>query len=300
MLGKIELMTIFVAVAEEQGFSAASRRLNMSPPKVTRAVAMLEEHLSVKLLTRTTRYVRVTDAGMRYLEDVKRILNDINLANEAAQGINSTPQGCISVTAPVLFGQQFVLPSVLEYLNTYPKTEVNTVFLDRIVNLLEEGFDVGIRIGDLEDSSMRAKKVGSVRLSLAASPEYLAKNGIPQHFSTLNNHSLIETQAGSLNPEWKFIQDGKIAHHPISSRLQVTTNQAAINAAVAGFGICRVISYQVANELAQNKLKFVLEEFEIPPLPINIVHREDRISSAKIRSFIDLLAKNLLKNTTLN
>ncbi|MCJ8318120.1 MAG: LysR family transcriptional regulator [Colwellia sp.] len=300
MLGKIELMTIFVAVAEEQGFAAASRRLNISPPKVTRAVAMLEEHLSVKLLTRTTRYVRVTDAGIRYLEDVKRILNDINLANEAAQGINSIPQGSISITAPVLFGQQFVLPSVLEYLNSYPKTEINTVFLDRVVNLLEEGFDVGIRIGDLEDSSMRAKKVGSVRLSLVASPEYLAQYGIPQHFCALNNHSLIETRAGSLNPEWKFIQNGKIVHQPISSRLRVTTNQAAINAAVAGFGISRVISYQVANELAQNKLKFVLEEFEQPPLPINIVHREDRISSAKIRSFIDLLAESLLKNTTLN
>jgi len=300
MLGKIELMTIFVAVAEEQGFAAASRRLNISPPKVTRAVAMLEEHLSVKLLTRTTRYVRVTDAGTRYLEDVKRILNDINLANEAAQGINSIPQGSISVTAPVLFGQQFVLPSVLEYLNAYPKTNVSTVFLDRIVNLLEEGFDVGIRIGELEDSSMRAKKVGSVRLSLVASPEYLAQYGVPQHFTALNNHSLIETCAGSINPEWKFIQNGDVVHQPISSRLRVTTNQAAINAAVAGFGISRVISYQVANELAQNKLKFILEEFEHPPLPINIVHREDRISSAKIRSFIDLLADNLLKNTTLN
>ncbi|MEH6451626.1 MAG: LysR family transcriptional regulator [Psychromonas sp.] len=300
MLDQIQLLSIFVAVAEEQGFAAASRRLKMSPPTVTRAIAMLEDRLSVKLFNRTTRYVRVTDAGMRYLDDVKRILDDIKLANEAAQGVNATPQGNISVTAPVLFGQQYVLPSVLEYLNTHPKTNVNTVFLDRIVNLLEEGYDVGVRIGALSDSSMRAKKVGTVRLALVASPDYLDKHGIPQHFSELATHSLIEVQVGSLNPDWKFVENGKLINQRIKSRLTVTNNQAAINAAVAGFGITRIISYQVADELANNKLKFVLEPFEQPPLPVNIIHREDRLSSAKVRSFIDLLAKNLVKHTALN
>ena len=300
MLDQVQLMSVFVAVAEEQGFAAASRRLNMSPPTVTRAIATLEERLSVKLFNRTTRYVRVTDAGMRYLDDVKRILDDIALANEAARGVNASPQGSISVTAPVLFGQQYVLPSVLEYLNTHPKTNVNTVFLDRIVNLLEEGYDVGVRIGELSDSSMRAKKVGSVRLALVASPDYLQKNGIPQHYSQLNEHSLIEVQAGSLNPDWKFVENGKLISQAIKSRLKVSTNQAAINAAVAGFGITRVISYQVADELVSNKLKFVLEPFEQRPLPVNIVHREDRLSSTKVRSFIDLLANNLINHSALN
>ncbi|MEW6996146.1 LysR family transcriptional regulator [Colwelliaceae bacterium BS250] len=300
MLDQIQLMKVFVAVAEEQGFAAASRRLNMSPPSVTRAIAMLEERLTIKLFNRTTRYVRVTDAGIRYLEDVRRILNDINLANEAAQGINAAPQGSISITAPLLFGQQFVLPSVLEYLNTYPKTEVNSVFLDRVVNLLEEGYDVGVRIGKLTDSSMRAKKVGSVRLSLVASPEYLKQHGIPQHFSELAAHSLVEVQAGSLTPDWKFVENGKVINQRISSKLRVNSHQAAINAAVAGFGIARVISYQITNELAQNKLKFILENFEEPPLPINIIHREDRLSSAKVRSLIDLLAKNLQNNSAFN
>ena len=300
MLDQIQLMSVFVAVAEEQGFAAASRRLNMSPPTVTRAIASLEDRLAVKLFNRTTRYVRVTDAGMRYLDDVKRILDDIKLANEAARGVNAAPQGRISITAPVLFGQQYVLPSVLEYLSVHPKTNVNTVFLDRIVNLLEEGYDVDVRIGELSDSSMRAKKVGSVRLALVASPEYLAKNGIPQHFSELERHSLIEVQAGSLNPDWKFVEHGKLINQHVKSRLSVTTNQAGINAAVAGFGITRVISYQVSNELASNKLKFVLESFEQPALPVNIVHREDTLSSAKVRSFIDLLANNLLNDKALN
>jgi len=300
MLDQIQLMSVFVAVAEEQGFAAASRRLNMSPPTVTRAIATLEERLSVKLFNRTTRYVRVTDAGLRYLDDVKRILDDIKIANEAAQGINATPQGSISVTAPVLFGQQYVLPSVIEYLNTHEKTKVNTVFLDRVVNLLEEGYDVGVRIGALADSSMRAKRVGSVRLALVASPDYLAKHGIPQHYNDLAKHTLIEAQVGSINPDWKFVDNGKMINQRIQSRLSVTTNQAAINAAVAGFGITRIISYQVATELTSNKLKFILEPFEPEPLPVNIVHREDKLSSVKVRSFIDLLAKNLIKHTALN
>jgi len=300
MLDQIQLMRVFVAVAEEQGFAAGSRRLNMSPPTVTRAIATLEERLSVKLFNRTTRHVRVTDAGLRYLDDVRRILDDIALANEAAQGVNASPQGTISVTAPVLFGQQFVLPTVLQYLNSNPKTKVNSVFLDRIVNMLEEGYDVGVRIGELPDSSLRAKKVGSVRLALVASPEYLLKNGIPQHFSELNDHSLIEVQVGSLNQDWKFTENNKLISHHIKSRLKVTTNQAAINAAVAGFGITRVVSYQVADELLNNKLKFILEPFEQTALPVNIIHREDRLSSTKVRSFIDLLAENLSKQTAFN
>ena len=294
------LMKVYIAVAEEQGFSAASRRLNMSAPTVTRAVAHLEETLKVKLLNRTTRYVRMTEAGARYLEDAKRILHDVKVANESALGINATPQGKISVTAPVLFGQQFVLPTITDYLESYPQTQVNAVFLDRVVNLLEEGHDVGIRIGELVDSSMRAKKVGSVRLILVASPEYLAKNGIPKNCQDLAQHSLIAANTGSLNPDWQFLVNKQNETVKINPRLTVTTNQGAINAAKNGLGITRVISYQVAEELKDNKLKVLLEAFEYPAKPINIVHREDKFSSAKVRSFIDLLAQDLQANSALN
>jgi DNA-binding transcriptional LysR family regulator len=299
-MDQIQLMRVFVSVAQTQSFAGASRQLNMSPPTVTRAIANLEEHLAVKLFTRTTRHVRVTDAGNRYLEDVKCILDDIKLADESVRGINATPQGKISVTAPVLFGQQYVVPTILSYLSAYPETNVNAVFLDRVVNLLEENYDVGVRIGELADSSMRAKKVGSVRFGLVASPEYLARKGIVQHFSQLAEHDLITVQAGNLSSQWKFVEHGKEVNQRIQSRLSVSTNQAAINACVAGFGIMRVISYQVAGELADNKLKFVLESFEQPALPVNIVHREDRLSSTKVRSFIDMLASSLLSNKALN
>jgi DNA-binding transcriptional LysR family regulator len=294
------LMKVYIAVAEEQGFSAASRRLNMSAPTVTRAIAHLEETLKVKLLNRTTRYVRMTEAGARYLEDARRILHDVKIANEAALGINATPQGRISVTAPVLFGQQFVLPTITDYLARYPQTQVNAVFLDRVVNLLEEGHDVGIRIGELVDSSMRAKKVGNVRLILVASPEYLAKNGIPTNCQELAQHSLIAANTGSLNPDWQFLVNKQNQTIKINPRLTVTTNQGAINAAIKGLGITRIISYQVAEELKNNKLKILLENFEHPAKPINIVHREDKFSSAKVRSFIDLLAEDLQANSALN
>ncbi|MCU7812568.1 MAG: LysR family transcriptional regulator, partial [Candidatus Thiodiazotropha sp. (ex Notomyrtea botanica)] len=152
-MDRFHLMSVFIAVAEEQGFASGARRLDMSPPAVTRAVAHLEERLGVKLLNRTTRYVRVTEAGQRYLEDARRILSEVEAADESAAGINAEPRGHLAVTAPVLFGRMFVMPGIVEYLKRYPSTEVSAVFLDRIVNLLEEGQDVGVRIGQLPDSS---------------------------------------------------------------------------------------------------------------------------------------------------
>jgi DNA-binding transcriptional LysR family regulator len=302
-MDQLHLMTVYVAVAEEQGFAAASRRLNMSPPAVTRAIASLEETLGVQLLSRTTRYVRTTDAGQRYLEDARRIVHDVQMANEAALGINATPRGHLSVTAPVLFGQKYVVPGITQYLQTYPDTQVNAVFLDRVVNLLEEGFDVGIRIGQLPDSNMHAKKVGQVRLMLVASAEYLQQHGSAHsaiHNPTdLNKHTLIASNAGNLAQDWHFMHSGKKISVPIQARLTVTSNQAAINACLQHLGITRVISYQIADELNSGQLIPLLEEYEPAPLPVHIIHREGRIASNKVRSFIDLMAHNLTQNNNL-
>ena len=297
-MDQLHLMTVFIAVAEEQGFAPAARRLNMSPPAVTRAIASLEDTLGIKLLNRTTRYVRVTKSGERYLEDARSILTAVEHANEAAIGINSEPKGHLTVTAPVLFGQKYVMPGIIEYLNTYPETQVQAVFLDRVVNLLEEGFDIGIRIGQLPDSSMNSKTVGEVKLVLVASPEYLALNGIPQTPKELKRHSLIASSAGNMNHDWQFG-----AHHDqkqknkqtvrIQPRLTVTSNQAAIDAAKSGLGIARLISYQVSDELNDDTLKTVLTDYQLPALPVHIIHREGRLASSKVRCFIDLMAKRL-------
>ena len=179
-MDRFQSMNVYIAVAEEQSFAAAARRLQMSPPAVTRAIAALEEYLGVKLLNRTTRYVRATEAGYRYLEDARKVIADADAADEAVSGIDADPRGHLSITAPVMFGRMFVMPHIVDYLMHYPETEISAVFLDRIVNLLEEGLDIAIRIGELPSSSMRAIKVGSVRQVVCASPAYLEQNQTPE------------------------------------------------------------------------------------------------------------------------
>ena len=292
-MDQLHLMTVFVAVAELQGFAAASRKLQMSPPAVTRAITALEENIGVKLLARTTRHVKTTEAGQRYLQDAKRILQEVVQANEAAQGIHGEAKGLLRVTAPVLFGQQFVLPCVLTYLKQFPLAQVESVFIDRVVNLLEEGFDVGIRIGHLSDSSMHARYVGDVSLILVAAPEYLKQHGMPLSPQDLNDHAIVATSTGDLAHDWHFEQAGKATSLRVHARLSVNTNQAAINAAKQGMGISRVLSYQVRDELKHGALKTVLTDFMLPPLPVHIVYRGGPNASAKVRSFIDLLVSEL-------
>jgi DNA-binding transcriptional LysR family regulator len=296
-MDRLHLMTVFVAVAEEESFAGGARRLEMSPPAVTRAIAALEDRLGVKLLNRTTRYVRVTDAGNRYLDDARRIIGEMDEADEAAAGINAEPRGHLAVTAPVLFGRMFVIPGIVDYLQRYPDMEVSAVFLDRVVNLLEEGFDVGVRIGELPDSSMRAIRVGHVRRILCASPTYLAKKGIPKSPSELASHKIVAASAVSPFVDWKFAHDITVRVKP---RLTVTSNDAAIEAILNGMGISRLLSYQTASYIGSSQLQAILTEFEPPPLPIHVIHREGRYASAKVRTFVDLIVARLRSVQALN
>lgn len=292
-------MQVFVAVAEEEGFSAGARRLGQSAPAVTRAVAALEDHLGVKLLTRTTRFVRATEAGLRYLEDARRILAEVEAAEDAAAGINAEPRGLLSVTAPVLFGRRYVMPGIVDYLTRYPEMQVDAVFLDRSVNLLEEGLDVGVRIGELPDSSMRARRVGAVRHMLLASPDYLAERGAPETPHALTLHRVIASSAGNWGTGWRFeFPDGE-QRVRVRPRLTVTSNDAALEAAIEGFGITRLLSYQAADALADGSLVRLLEAFEPPPIPVHIIHRSGPQSPGKVRAFIDLMAERLQADAAL-
>ncbi|MCK9398261.1 MAG: LysR family transcriptional regulator [Methylobacter sp.] len=295
-MDRLQLMTVFVAVAEEQSFAGGARRLNMSPPAVTRAIAALEDRLGIKLLTRTTRYVRVTDAGQRYLEDARRIISEVDEADEAAAGINAEPRGQLAITAPVLFGKLFVLPGIVDYLQRYPDMEISAVFLDRVVNLLEEGFDVGIRIGELPDSSMKAIRVGAIRRVVCASPAYLAKHGAPDKPADLANHLVVASSAVSPAMEWKFAE-GQVVR--VKPRLSVTSNDSAIAAVLLGMGVTRLLSYQIASYQASGQLQTILSEFEPEPLPIHVIHREGRYASAKVRSFVDLMVAKLRSDQAL-
>lgn len=299
-MDRLHLMTVFVAVAEEESFARAARKLRLSPPAVTRAIAGLEERLAVKLLDRTTRFVRATEAGQRYLDDARRILAEIDEADEAAAGINAEPRGHLAVTAPVQFGKLFVLPIVVDYLQRYPATQVSALFLDRVANLIEEGLDVGVRIGELPDSSLRAIRVGQVRRLLCASPDYLRRQGLPKTPAELIRHDIISALGISPTTEWKFGDGRKAQSVRIKPRLTVTTNDAAIEAAVQGFGITRLLSYQVAPHLACGQLKIVLGEYGQSSLPVHVLHREGRYASPKVRTFVDLVVARLRENTALN
>lgn len=298
-MDKLHLMTVFVAVAEAQAFAAAARRLGLSPPAVTRAITTLELALGVKLLTRTTRYVRVTDAGQRYLDDARRILGEVAEADEAAAGINAEPRGHLSVTAPSLFGRMFVLPGIVGFLQRHPAMEVSVLLLDRVVNMLEEGVDVAVRIGELPDSSMTAIKVGQVRRVVCAAPHYIEQHGTPRNPGELLQHTIINTHNMSAGTEWKFGHGANASAVHVKPRLSVTTNDAAIEAAIQGFGIARILSYQVAALFETGALRPVLSEFEPPAMPIHVVYREGRHASAKVRSFVDMMAAHLQADSSL-
>lgn len=299
-MDRLHLMAVFVAVAEEEGFAAAARRLRMSPPAVTRAVAFLETRLGVQLLTRTTRMVRTTDAGARYLDDARRILVEADEADEAAAGINATPRGHLAVTAPTLFGKLYVMPIITAYQRSFDETTVSALFVDRVVNLHDEGLDVGIRIGELPDSSLRAIRVGQVRRVVCAAPSYLKQHGTPKAPADLARHQIIAATAISGGAEWTFTRGKKRHAVKLSPRILVNTNDGALEAARDGFGLTRLISYQVANELAEGKLKTVLSAYEEAALPIHVIHREGRHRSAKVRSFVDIAVDRLRADKALN
>lgn len=299
-MDRLHLMNVFVAVVESGGFAGGARKLNISPPAVTRAITELESHLGVRLLTRTTRVVRVTDAGARYVEDCKRILADVAEAHESISGLHGAPRGRLTLTAPVLFGALYVTPIVTEYLQTYPDVSAACWFLDRVVNLMDEGVDVAVRIGELPDSSMQAVRVGRVRRVVCAAPSYLAAQGIPQRPEDLLAHQLIAASGSGPSAEWRFQAQGEPLTIKLQPRMITTTNDSAVSAAVSGFGITRLMSYQVAAALREGRLQVLLEDFENPPLPVHLAHREGRHASQKARAFLDLAIERLRADSALN
>jgi len=292
-MDRFHAMQVFVAVAEEQGFAAAARRLQLSPPAVTRAIAALEKQLGISLFVRSTRHVRTTDAGLRYLVDVRKILAQAQAADDAAAGIYSKPSGRLTVTASQLFGKLFVMPAIIQYLQHYTDTQVEALFIDRKVNLLEEGVDVAVRIGELADSSEHAQKVGSVRTVICASPAYLKQHASVMVPNDLLEHNLISSGGANQASDWRFAANGKDKNLSVQARLIVTSNDAILDAVKQGFGIARLLSYQVVEALANNELVLLLEEYEIAPLPIHVIHREGINASAKVRAFVDLIAEDL-------
>ncbi|RXU66455.1 LysR family transcriptional regulator [Pseudomonas protegens] len=299
-MDRFQEMQVFVCVAQEQGFAAGARRLNLSAASVTRAVAALEQRIGTQLLLRTTRRVHLSDAGQRYLEDCRRILAEVQDAEASAAGVHAQPRGQLTLTAPVLFGDLFVTPLLVRYLQRYPQVSVNALLLDRVANMVEEGIDVAVRIGELADSGQHSVRVGEVRRVVCAAPQFLAAHGRPQHPDELRQAPVIAPSSIGQTRNWQFNDNGRVLSVRPEPRLLVSANQAAISAACLGLGLTRVLSYQVADKVAVGQLEIVLEAFELAPLPIHVVYQGGRKAPARVRSFVDFAVQTLRQHPSLN
>lgn len=296
-MDKFRELSTFVTVAEEKAFNRAARKLSMSPSVVTRLVNALEDRIGAKLFTRTTRHVSLTEAGERLYHEADRILSALDEAEALASGAYQNPQGILNITAPVEFGQKYIVPILCDFLDKYPDVSIKSTFLDRTVHLIEEGYDLAIRIGNLPDSSFYAKKVGKIKLIIAASPEYLKENGQPQKPEDLQKHQIINTPPRNTEDEWLFQKNGITSKYPLSPRLSVNTISSAINAARSGWGIIRALSYQISEEIKNGELIEILQDYDDRELPIQIVYPESIRMPAKTRAFIDFASEILQKET---
>jgi DNA-binding transcriptional LysR family regulator len=288
MSDRFEVMQAFVAVCDAQGFSAGARKLGMSPSVVTRLIAGLETRLGVRLLQRTTRSVRLTDAGARYLERARRIVAEVEEAELSAQEERGEPTGRLVISAPVVFGRLHAGPLLTRYLELYPKVSVELQLANHYVSLVEEGVDVAIRVGELVDSGLIARGLGQTRRTFAASPTYLSQCGVPRLPSDLAGHRLIAFSRAISRREWPFFTDAEVSSVPVAPQFFSNSGDAAIDHAIGGGGIVSALSYQVADACRTGRLVEVLREFAPPPLPIQAVFPTSRLLSRKVRAFIDL------------
>lgn len=295
-MDKLESMQVFIEVTKHMSFVRAGEHLGLSAPAVTRSIAALEAHLQAKLFVRTTRHVRLTEIGHRFLEDARQIVEAVEDAEANAAGVYSAPKGVLTITAPVLFGQRHVTPIITEYLEMHSEVSIRAMFYDRVTSLLEEEMDVAIRIGHLKNSNLYATQVGEVRRVVCGSPAYFKKHGKPQIPSDLKNHRNVFSASPDSSSNWHFSNRGKKEIVKLTPQLRCNHNATALNAAISGFGLTRLMSYQIGEELEKGLVESVLTEFEEPPLPVNVIHLEGRRANAKVRSFIDLAKERLRDN----
>jgi DNA-binding transcriptional LysR family regulator len=289
-MDRIDNVAVFAEVAVRGSFAAAARFLNRSPAAVTRAVAELEARLGVRLLNRTTRAVSVTEAGQHFLQGARRVLADLAELEQAATGQGNAPRGELRVTAPIVFGRRHVLPLVTDFLKQFPEVSVQLVLLDRPVDLVEEGFDVAIRVGTLADGTAIATRVGGLKRVTVASPAYLAERGRPKLPRDLAGHDAIVFGGMNGTERWRFAGGQDVT---VTARLTVNTAEAALDAARSGFGITRVLSYQAADALSERVVVRLLKEHEGDDIHVHVVYPGGRYPPPKLRAFLDAVVPRL-------
>lgn len=282
-----------MVVADAGSLAAAAKRLRLSPAAVTRAIAASEDHLGVRLFHRTTRSLSLTEAGNRFLDSTRRLLSELEEAEKAAGGATATPSGHLTLTASVTFGRTHVAALVLDFLRAEPRVTASLLLLDRVVNLVEEGIDVAVRIAHLPDSTLIARRVGTVRRVVVASPAYLTERGVPERPDDLKRHDIIAFTGLLPGREWRFVDNGRSTSVALSPRFEVNDAVAAIAGAERGDGITIALSYMVAGAIAQRRLLPVLDRFTPPAVPVQLVYPRTRTMAAKVRAFLDFAAPRL-------
>ena len=294
-MDRIDAMKVFVAALDEGSLAAAGRKLGRSPAAVSRAVAFLEGHVGVPLLHRTTRLIKLSEAGERYAAACRRMLTDLEEADILAAGERSAPRGTLTVTAPVTSGEKVLRPILDAFLDAYPTVSAKLYLLDRPVNLIDESIDLALRIAHLPDSSMVAVRVGEVRRIVVAAPSYLAKHPRIDEPGDLAKQRIIAMNNSGVG-SWSFPPaDGSTIPRTVqfTPRLLVNSVRAAVASAVDGHGVTRPLSYQVAEYVRDGRLQIVLRSDEYAPLPVHIVAPEGRLSVPKVRAFVDFAVPRL-------
>jgi DNA-binding transcriptional LysR family regulator len=292
-MDRFDAMTVLLRVVEEGSFSAAGRRLGLPLTTVSRKIADLDRHLGARLVVRSNRSASLTEAGHAYVAACKRILDAVAEAELAASGAYTVARGELTVTAPVVFGRLHVLPVVTEFLAAYPEIDLRLMLADRFLHLHDDHVDLAVRIGALPDSSLTAARVGAVRLVSCASPGYLAAAGRPGVPQDLVGHSCITFGSFGKVDRWTFAGVAGETSVPVRSRLVVNTAEAAIDATVAGLGVTRVLSYQMAAARKAGLLEVVLQDFEPAALPVNLVFDAQGALPQKLRAFVDFATPRL-------
>lgn len=287
-MDRLEAMAMFVATVDEGSLAAAARKLACSPAKVTRALQMLEERLGERLVHRTARRLRLTEAGERRLGVYRTVLAELD---EAERGVGETVDGLIGVTAPELFGRLHVMPVVESFLAAHPAARARALLLNRMVDLVEEGMDVAVRLAPLPDSGVVVTRLGEVRKLVCAAPSYVERAGVPATPQDLQHHACIGEQEGDAGALWRFADPtarrGKRFSVQIRPRLALNSAGAAIDAAVRGQGVCSALSYQVAEHVSAGRLVTVLAPFEPEPTPVSLVFHPVPRRNVTLRAFID-------------
>jgi DNA-binding transcriptional LysR family regulator len=292
-MDRLEAMQVMITAVECGSLSKASRKLSQPLATVSRKVSELESHLKVDLLIRSSKGLELTPAGRAYIDAARTILEQLNEAERAAAGEYTQPKGDLVVTAPTMFGRMHVLPVVTAFLEAFREVSIELMLTDRVAHFLDDHVDLALRIGDLPDSSLIATRLGAIRRVTCASPAYLASHRAPTVPQDLVDHDVISFESVSSPTTWRYWSEGNEVAIPLRSRLSVSTIDAAIDAGLAGAGVIRANSYQVANHVRGDLLLLLLEAYEPIPRPVHLVYDKRNQLPLKLRAFVDFAVPRL-------